>query len=69
VRRWPSCGTVSPPLRANREPFGEHPFAALLGTFEGVTIPTLVTAGWFYGTPRWQDGEFLRARIAAVEWR
>ena len=56
----------------NRGTFAEHPFAALLGepaTFGGITIPTRVTAGWFYGTPRWEEGEFFRARITAAELR
>jgi len=32
-------------------------------TFDGVTIPSAGRAGWFYGTDRWDEGEFFRAEI------
>jgi hypothetical protein len=32
-------------------------------TFEGLTIPSAGTFGWFYGTDRWPDGEFFRYQI------
>jgi len=32
-------------------------------TFDGVTVPSAGRLGWFYGTDRWQDGEFFRFEI------
>jgi hypothetical protein len=32
-------------------------------TFDGLTIPASGRAGWFFGTGRWPDGEFIRYRI------
>lgn len=53
-------------------PYGRYPFGVELSedrTFAGVTIPTVLQAGWFWGTPRQDDGEFFRARITSAEWR
>jgi len=50
----------------DREPFARHPFGGLLedeATFGAVTIPTSVRVGWWWGTARWREGEFFRARI------
>jgi hypothetical protein len=44
----------------------QHPFgfgATGYSTFDGVTIPSVGRAGWFYGTDRWNEGEFFRAEI------
>lgn len=49
-----------------RIPFG----ADVLGwaTFDGVTIPAAGRVGWWYGSPRfWEDGEFFRYEITALE--
>jgi hypothetical protein len=46
--------------------WGHHPFGFEVtgySTFNGVTIPSVGRAGWFYGTPRWSEGEFFRAEI------
>lgn len=32
-------------------------------TFDGVTIPSAGRAGWFYGTDRWEQGEFFRYEL------
>lgn len=32
-------------------------------TFDGVTIPNVNRGGWFYGTDRWNEGEFFRSEI------
>ena len=32
-------------------------------TFEGLTIPSAGTLGWFFGTERWPAGEFFRYEI------
>jgi len=49
------------------EPYGRHPFGVVChgdATFNGITVPTQITAGWFIGTDRWDGGQFYRARIA-----
>jgi hypothetical protein len=43
-----------------------HPFgfeASSYSNFDGVTIPSAGRAGWFYGTDRWNEGEFFRSEI------
>ena len=32
-------------------------------TFAVVAIPNVGRAGWFYGTDRWNEGEFIRSEI------
>jgi len=32
-------------------------------TFDGVAILGAGHAGWFYGTDRWNEGEFFRSEI------
>jgi hypothetical protein len=46
--------------------FGWHPFGGEITdhqSFNGLTVPNAGNYGWFYGTDRWQDGEFFRCRI------
>ncbi len=39
-------------------------------TFDGVTVPTTLRVGWFFGTERFErDGEFLRVRVDHIEFR
>jgi hypothetical protein len=38
------------------------------GTFEGVTIPTVFSAGWWHGTERERDGEFFRATVTSARF-
>jgi Family of unknown function (DUF6544) len=43
-----------------------HPFgfeATGYTTFDGVTLPSAGRGGWFFGTDRWGDGEFMRYEI------
>ena len=50
----------------NTGTWGHHPFgfeATGYSTFDGVTIPNAGRAGWFYGTDRWNEGEFFRSEI------
>lgn len=50
----------------NGEPFSYYPFGGVLedeSTFGGFTIPTAMRVGWLWGTDRWDEGEFFRARI------
>lgn len=58
-------------------PEGGASHAAIFGgfmdeerTFEGVTVPTRLRMGWYFGTPRFEtEGEFFRATIDAIEYR
>jgi hypothetical protein len=53
--------------------FREIPFGALVSeerTFEGITIPTALRVGWYFGTPRFEtEGEFFRVTLDDAEWR
>ncbi|QXJ20953.1 hypothetical protein AGRA3207_001755 [Actinomadura graeca] len=47
-------------------PFGRHVFGVEVrreATFGGYTVPAGVRAGWWYGTERWADGEFIRFTV------
>ena len=49
--------------------YGWHPFGVEVSghaRFGGLTIPHVGTAGWFFGTPRWDDGAFFRYRITGL---
>ncbi|HZQ28160.1 MAG TPA: DUF6544 family protein [Acidimicrobiales bacterium] len=51
---------------SNKGEFGLHPFSGEVTehrTFHGVTISSGGSVGWFYGTDRWNEGEFFRYRI------
>ncbi|WP_104164390.1 DUF6544 family protein [Cryobacterium sp. N22] len=50
-------------------PFGRYPFGCTVHTEQqhaGLTLPATLTAGWWWGTARQDEGEFFRARITAV---
>ena len=36
-------------------------------TFDGVTIPSAGRVGWFFGSDRWPEGEFLRYQITDLQ--
>ncbi|MFG2006806.1 DUF6544 family protein [Spirillospora sp. NPDC048911] len=38
-------------------------------TFDGFTIPSYATAGWWHGTDRWADGQFIRFRVDHASFR
>jgi hypothetical protein len=39
-------------------------------TFDGVTVPTVLRAGWFFGDERFErDGEFIRLTVDHAEFR
>lgn len=38
-------------------------------TFDGYTIPSRVRVGWYFGTPRFDEGEFFRATLDAARFR
>jgi hypothetical protein len=48
-------------------PFGA--FADAERGFGGVTLPATFRAGWWFGVPRWEDGEFIRFTIDEVHRR
>jgi hypothetical protein len=50
-------------------PFGRYPFGVAVEaeeTFGGVTIGSVLRAGWWWGTERQQEGEFFRAEITGA---
>jgi hypothetical protein len=50
----------------NTGTWGLHSFgfeATFCSTFDGITVPSAGRAGWFYGTDRWNEGEFFRLEI------
>jgi hypothetical protein len=50
-------------------PFGLYPFGVTVdeeAALCGVTIPSVLRAGWFWGTKRQDEGEFFRATITAA---
>ena len=56
----------------DNEPPGRYPFGVTLRderTFAGITIPTTIRAGWWWGTDRQDQGEFFRARITDAVFR
>jgi hypothetical protein len=56
----------------NGAPFGRYPFGVAVDaeqTWSGVTIGSVLRAGWWWGTDRQAEGEFFRARIAAAAFR
>ena len=53
-------------------PFARHPFGVTVEaerTFAGVTIPSAIRAGWWWGCDGREDGEFFRAEITGVTFR
>jgi hypothetical protein len=49
--------------------FGRYPFGVAVEaeeTFAGVTIGSVLRAGWWWGTDRQQEGEFFRAEITGA---
>lgn len=51
----------------NTGTWGWHPFGGEITahrSFGAVTVPSEGRFGWFFGTDRWPEGEFLRYRIA-----
>jgi uncharacterized protein DUF6544 len=54
------------------QPFDRYPFGIAFDaerTFGGVTLPSVIRAGWWWGTDRQDDGEFFRAEITQALFR
>lgn len=52
-------------------PWGYHPFGVTVlaeRTFDGVTVPSRISAGWGWGTDWAGRGEFFRATLTSVAW-
>ena len=52
--------------KPDKNPWGEYPCGGTLdheAGFGAIKIPTQIRAGYFFGTSRWDEGEFFRARI------
>lgn len=63
LQRWGNPGGV---------PFGHYPFGATVEaerTFAGITIPSTLRAGWWWGTDRQAEGAFFRSRITDATFR
>lgn len=69
IERWgnPEAGTTK------RTEFHEYPFGALVSeekTFEGITIPTVMRVGWYFGSDRFDaEGEFFRVTVDQADFR
>jgi hypothetical protein len=69
IARWGN------PEASGTEPgsFHEYPFGCLVSgerTFAGITIPTVLRVGWFFGTDRFEsEGEFFRVTVDQAEFR
>lgn len=53
------------------EAYGLHRFGAMFdgeAWFGGYRLPTMVTAGWHFGTPRWTGGRFLTYRVCEARF-
>ena len=60
VNRWGNPGGA---------PFGRYPFGVRVedeARFDGITIPSVFRAGWWWGTDRQHEGEFFRAEITGA---
>ncbi len=56
----------------DRSGYREHVFGAGFqdeAVFGGFTIPRTASAGWWYGTERWSEGEFFRFTIDRAVYR
>jgi hypothetical protein len=63
MNRWGNQG---------RDSFAERAFGAVVTserTFDGVTIPTNVVAGWEYGSKQWSEGQFIRYTVDEATYR
>jgi hypothetical protein len=52
-------------------PWGEYPCGGTMdeeAEFGGITIPTRMQVGYFFGTDRWRKGEFFRATITRATY-
>ena len=58
--------------RPDSGPFQDHTFGVMFDgqqTIDGYSIATSIRAGWWFGTERWDEGEFFRCTVAGAEFR
>jgi hypothetical protein len=63
MRRWGNPGG---------RPWAHYPCGGILADerdFGGITLPTRLRAGYFFGTDEWADGEFFRTTITDATFR
>lgn len=63
MMRWGNPGGEKP---------GRYPFGVAIEEekeFSGVTLPSVLRAGWRWGTPRQSEGEFFHATITGASFR
>ncbi len=63
MMRWGNPGGEKP---------GRYPFGVAImeeKEFSGITLPSVLRAGWWWGTPNQGDGEFFHARITGALFR
>ncbi|MFB9476675.1 DUF6544 family protein [Nonomuraea salmonea] len=56
----------------DKGPFRSHLFGVVCGdeaTFDGFTVPARLRGGWWPGTGRWADGEFIRFKVEDALFR
>ena len=58
---------------AGRNEFHEYPFGAIVAndrTFDGITIPSEMRVGWYFGLDRFEsEGEFFRVTVDHADFR
>jgi len=69
ILRWGNPAWAGEGLEAYREvPFGCS--ASAETTFDGITIPTTMRVGWYFGSERFEsEGEFFRVTVDHAEFR
>lgn len=63
MMRWGNPGGEKP---------GRYPFGVAIEEeqeFSGLTLPSVLRAGWWWGTPSQSEGEFFRATITGASFR
>lgn len=63
MMRWGNPGSGEP---------GRYPFGVAVegeSEFSGVTVPSVLRAGWWWGTSRQREGEFFHATITGASFR
>jgi hypothetical protein len=69
IARWGNPEWVN----KDQKEFHEYPFGCIVSdekTFDGMTIPTTMRVGWYFGSARFEtEGEFFRVTVDHAEFR
>lgn len=69
IARWGNPGRAA----ADQSAFREYPFGAIVAndrTFDGITIPSEMRVGWYFGQDRFErEGEFIRVAVDHADFR